>query len=61
MDKKNLTSGGAKRKATKPVKTDKVHKDKCRTVRKVYQKNGKYYIKKRSAKTGKFGFYNVKL
>jgi hypothetical protein len=67
-----MQDGGAKKspkKGTKKVvkkaekynKTDKQYKDKCNVVRKVYEKDGSMYIKKKSPKTGKFCFSKVKL
>jgi len=54
--------GGAKSKKTvkKYEKTDKEHKDRCGKVRRIYERNGVMYIRKKSAKTGKFGYSKVK-
>lgn len=46
--------------ASKYVKTAREYKDKCGIVRRVYECKGSFYVKKRSAKTGKFSFYKVK-
>lgn len=49
-----------KKKVSKYVKTTKTYRDKCGNVRVVYEKNGNTYIKKKSKKTGKFGYAKVK-
>lgn len=59
---KNKQTSKKQTKETKYVKTEKVHKDKKGTVRKVYAKSGGgFYVKKRSEKTGKMGFRKVNL
>jgi hypothetical protein len=47
------------KKIAKYNKTTKEHKDKCGTIRRVYEKKGMMYIKKKSKKTGKFAYYKV--
>ena len=48
------------KKTSKYVKTEMTHKDRCGKVRTVYTYNGVKYVKKRSARTGKFAYYRVK-
>lgn len=60
MEMPSLTGGKkGKKTSVKYNKTDKENKDKCGTVRRVYEKNGLMYIKKKSPKTGAFVYYKV--
>jgi len=61
-DSEMQMDGGKKtKKIVKYNKTDKEYKDKCGTIRRVYERNGMTYIRKKSKKTAKFGYYKVKV
>ena len=50
----------SKRVVKKYEKTEKVNKDRCGVVRRIYERNDVMYIRKKSKKTGKIGYYKVK-
>jgi len=52
--------GGVKKSKSKYQRTSGKYTDKCGKERTLYDKNGVKYIRKKSAKTGKFGYYKVK-
>lgn len=56
-----MTGGIKTKKIVKYNKTDKEYKDKCGTMRRVYERNGMTYIRKKSKKNGKFGYHKVKV
>jgi hypothetical protein len=56
-------SGGrskSKKVVKKYEKTDKENKDRCGVIRRIYERNGVMYIRKKSKKTGKIGYNKVK-